>query len=724
VSVRRSAAAFLRRNLREEELGKAGIAMSLALLTVLAAMIAALQGQASIEAQRGKREADRIGLEAIGRDSSATIQVGTAYGVYRRWFEQIERADWAQNQQTIYTNTDDRPKLDALYQAEVAIENWTKTQSDLFGPQYRRPNGNPDTYNYETAVVYRAQTLADEQRQVETDVASAWDGKASDYVTILTIVAVGLFFLGLGSTVARRARPFLAGAGVAFGVGAAIWTVLVAAAPIHRVPQAAIDQVVTAGVAYRDTPNEQGAPQLTSAARNGYQKAIDAATAAIATDADYANAYKMRADIRTSYADDLFFSSGPSAEVVTILQGAVDDYRHYLADKNDDYGAWWNAGWSLYLLGDQQGSVDATNQALIHSPAQFTLYLNRALAFLAGGDREQALADVDEAVRRAAQDSTDSSQYYLGQSDFDIGRLAAIYPAQAEVLKSVQTRLREASVSLRVFGSVNPAADAPQLGSVTVLPVRLKQYQGGTLVEGAPLTSGGSILTTDAVGVRVSIPEAATILGRTVSARVWQDGLPLSSFNVDTTVKNFPVALDLVSPYGRAGFDLDPGAYQLDLYVDGARRYQMDWTVTAAPNQPQFSTTATPLIGRFKDAGFTCSDPQAGDGSTTVNCSVLDTDDTTYYADVTYDAKDRITYLLIAATTPTDNTTNDVNALAHTFFVGVMKLLYAPDVAQATSDWINEQGTLVDDLQIAGTTLRVFGNDAHSRNMDVNAPWP
>jgi tetratricopeptide (TPR) repeat protein len=724
VSARRSAAAFLRRNLREDELGKAGIAMALATLTVLATMVAALQGQASIEAQRGKREADRIGLEAIGRDSSATIRLGTAYGVYRRWFEQIERADWAQDQQTIYTNTDERPKLDALYQAEVAIENWTKTQSDLFGVAYKRSNGDPDTFKYETETVYRAQRLAEEQREVETDVAAAWDGKASDYVTILTIVAVGLFFLGLASTVARRARPFLAGAGVVFGVGAAIWTVLVAVGPIHRVPQVAIDNLVSAGVAYRSTPNEQGTAQLSSTARAGYQQAIDAATAAIEADPDYANAYKMRADIRTSFADDLYFSSGPSQETVTILQGAVDDYRHYLADKNDDYAAWWNAGWSLYLLGDQQASIDATNQALLHSPAQFTLYLNRALSFLAAGDREQALQDVDEAVRRAARDSTDSSQYYLGQSDFDIGRLATIYPQQADVLRSVQTRLREASVSLRVSGSVSPAADAPGLGSVTVLPVRLKQYQGGTLVEGAPLTNGASILTTDAVGVRVSIPEAATILGRTVSARIWQDGLPVSAFNADVTVKNFPFAIDLVSPYGRAGFDMDPGSYQLDLYVDGARKYQLAWTVAPAPNQPQFVLGASALLDRLENAGFTCEDPKVGDTRTTSNCTVLDTDSTTYYADVTYDAKDRITYLLIAATTPTDNTTNDVNALAHSFFAGVMKLLYAPDVAQAASDWIDSQGTLVDDLEIAGTTLRVFGNDEHARNLDINAPWP
>src|SRR5205823_1295442 len=108
--VRRSVQAFLRRNLREDELTKAAIALALATLTVLAALVAGLQGHASIEAQRGKREADRIGLEALGRDSSATIQVNTAYGVYRRWFEQIERSYWAEDQQTVALNTSTAPQ--------------------------------------------------------------------------------------------------------------------------------------------------------------------------------------------------------------------------------------------------------------------------------------------------------------------------------------------------------------------------------------------------------------------------------------------------------------------------------------------------------------------------------------------------------------------------------------------------------------------------------------
>jgi tetratricopeptide (TPR) repeat protein len=722
VSARAYVAALVRRNLRDDELGKAGIALSLALLTVLAAVVAGLQGQASIEAQRGNREAQRIGLEATGRNVTSVIQIGTAYGIYRRWFEQLERSNWATDQQTRAVNASNRPELDALQQAEAAIGDWTKAQTDLLKPPYY--NGtSADFAAFEADRITGPQTLANEQRSIEADVASLWGAKASDYVTVLTVLAVGLFFLGLGSTVGRRGRPLLASAGVVFGTGALIWTVAIATAPIHRVPQAAIDQVVAATVTLGKTPNNQGQPTLSDAARKGFQTAIQQADAAVAADAGYASAYRVRAETKVAFGDALFFASGPGDEVTTIVKGAIDDYHRYLLSRPDDYAGWWNLGWSEYLAGNNPASVDATNQALLRSPAQFTLYLNRALAFLAGGDPKQALKDVDAAILRAGMDSSASSQYYLGQSDFDIGRLATIYPAQADVLRGVQRRLREAQVALRVFGTINPASDAPKPGPISVIPVQMKRYSGGTLVEGTPLKDGGSVAATDAVGVRVSVGGAGALQGRTVSARIWVDGLAQAGYNQDLTVKGDRITLDLVSTYGRAGFALDPGLYGLDLYIDGARRFQTSWTVLPRPDKPQYITTATPFLGALKGVNFVCGDPKAATGKTTVSCSVKDADQTSYFADVTWDAQDRITYVVLSTVTPSGSTV-DVNKLGHDFFVSVVKVLYPPDLATTAAAWINQRNTDVDDIDIGGTTLRVYGNDANTRNMDIWSPWP
>jgi tetratricopeptide (TPR) repeat protein len=723
MSVRHRVKRALHRNLREEDLGKAAIALSLALLTVLAAVVAGLQGQASIMSAQGNRSAQAIGIQAIGDNASHVIQVGSAYGVYRTWFEQIERSNWATQQQTLAVNASNKPEIDALQGAESSIETWTKSQTDLLQlPYYNGTDADFDAYEADKLV--GPETLSAEQRAIEADVASEWDGKASDYVTVLTVLAVALFFLGLASTVGRRARPLLAGAGILFGVGALVWTITIASAPIHRVPQDAVDQVVASAVALAKTPTEQGVASLSDKARKGYQAAIDAADKAIGIDPTYTSAYRLAGEARVGYADSLYFSSGPSDEVQSILHAGVDDYRQYLTDNPSDYAGWWNLGWAYYLGGDQFASVDATNQALVRSPAQFTLYLNRALAFLAGGDQQQAAADVDEAIRRAGTDSSDSAQYYVGQSDYDIGRLATLYPNQAAFLRDVQVRLREANVSLRVSGTVTPAAGAPKPANVTVTPVQLKVLAGGTLVEGQPLADGAQVQSTDAVGVRVTIPDTSALAGHTVSTRVWVNGLPESDYNHDVTVAGTNLSIDLVSPYGEAGFNLDPGTYQVDVYVDGARDYTLSWTVQPAPDKPQYQITAQPFLTGLQGVGFQCDNPTtASDGKTSTNCSVLDTDQTTYIADITWDQQDRITEIVLGVSTPADSTA-DINALTHQFYDAIAKQLFPADVATRASAWLDKTTDKPDDDEVGGTQMRVYGADAHTRNLDIWSPWP
>ena len=217
---------------------------------------------------------------------------------------------------------------------------------------------------------------------------------------------------------------------------------------------------------------------------------------------------------------------------------------------------------------------------------------------------------------------------------------------------------------------------------------------------------------------------ADKLQGRTVSARIWVDGLPDAAYNRDLTIKGDAITMDLVSPYGRAGFNLEPGSYSLDVYLDGARRFQGSWTVLPRPDRPQYITTATPLLATLKSAaGLACDAPATAAGKTTVNCSKKDTDETTYIADLTWDSQDRITYVVLGIVTPAGSTV-DVNRLGHDFFGYVAKLLYPPDLAANATGWINVQNTDVDDIDIGATTLRVYGNDANTRNMDIWSPWP
>ena len=713
--------------IRDNDLGRAGVALTLALLTVLAASVAGLQSHAATEAQRARREADHAGLRATGQDGSAVIGVGTAYGAYRRWFEELERANWATDQLTRDPSRADAPLLQALADVDRSIGTWIESQTSLFDASYyNRASGISDFAAFEADRLNGPATRASEQRRVEAETAAAWDAKASDYITILTLLAVGLFFLGLGATIGRRARTVLSLAGVSFGLVGLVWTVAVAVGPIHRVSDEAIERVVESQAEQiRGNGATRPGAAVTQAARQHYVNAVNTATEALTLDTTYLTGYLMRATALLVYADTLIFSpEGPSPTTAELLNHAVADYRVYVAGRPDDYAGWWNLGWAAYLQGDVPGSLEATNRALRLAPTQFTLYLNRTLALLASRDQEAALADVRQAIELAAGDSTASAVWYLGQSDFNIGRLAELRPDHAETLLAIQRQLRESQVALRALNRPEPLVDAPQLGAVAVVPVELGRYAGGEYSELQPLDAGARIEAPEAVGFRVRIAGLSGLAGHNVSARLWIDRQSRSDYSVDRTIDAATpeeLTLELVNPYGRAGFDVDPGRYQLQLFVDGATRFDRSWTVEPRPTEPQYQTAATPFTDRLVADGWTCDPPAAeGDGSKFI-CSTFE-GDTQHLVNVIADARDRITTVILGTITAEGGA--DVAVAAPAFFADAIRRLYPPDLAERAVAWISEQGTAVNDIEIGGTTIRVFGATPTVRNLDIWSPWP
>ena len=398
------------------------------------------------------------------------------------------------------------------------------------------------------------------------------------------------------------------------------------------------------------------------------------------------------------------------------------DYRRYIESNPDDYSAWWNLGWAGYMVGDHAVSIEATSRALELAPTQFTLYLNRSLARLGGGDRAGAEADVQRALDLAAADTSDTASWYLGQSDFDIGRLAELHPEDADVLADIQLRLREAQVALRVLGRSIPDANAPEPGSVTLRPIDIGRYAGGRITEGEPISEGAHVATTDAVGVRVVV-DGASLVEHHVSARIWINGLPHPEYVLDTLASGSSTTLDLMSPYGRAGFDLAPGGYSIDVYVDGSRRFTTAWTVDPRPSQPAFTLTATALVEALREDNFDCPPGVTTDGSTKTSC----TGSTTvagrwYFVDVTGDAQDRLTWVVMTARTAgADDPVQDV---ASPLFRYVAGLIFPADVVDRANIWIDDQDASVNDYELGGTTLRVFGATETDRRLDIFGRWP
>ena len=145
--------------------------------------------------------------------------------------------------------------------------------------------------------------------------------------------------------------------------------------------------------------------------------------------------------MKTRFGDDLLLAIDPSPqEAAPLLEAAVADYRHFTSLDRDSYEAWWNYGWAAYLAGDNATAIAAAEQALALSPDQFTLYLNRALARLSNGDIEGSRGDVATALEVAGRARLDSNAWFFAQTDYDLGRLAALRPTEAVELLAIQAR--------------------------------------------------------------------------------------------------------------------------------------------------------------------------------------------------------------------------------------------------------------------------------------------
>lgn len=568
-----------RRLAADEERVRGAIAVTMAILTLAAAGVAFLQGGASARSNQANRTAEVIGEQAVGEEVGRQFRAIADYGVFRRWAEQIYRSAGAYNQLVADPDAEGAALYGALTAVESDLSEWVRQQSILTQPPYfDEETFLVDIFGYEAVEKVAPAIEGVQRREAELAVADQWSTKAASYVTILTLLAVALFFLGLAASLGRSSRPYLAGMGAALGLLALGWTAAVAVTDVHRTPDDAIEQVV---VAYRELA--QGASSLTELTEENREHnlaAVEAADQAVAADPVYAEAQLIAAETRIALATAQYLGpDGPDGQTQGLLDGADAAMVRYLALRPDDYSAWWNLGWARLLGGDAAGSLSATDEATALSPDHFTLYLNRALARLRGGDLTAATADVEVALEVAHATDLDSNASFFVVADRNIGRLAELWPEEADALTEMQRRLREGQVALRVLGAPVPQAPGVTLEDVSLSVLRLAET--GELEEGTAVADGDSISASGAHGLRLSLPRPAP--GGTLSVELWRNGFRDAGYaqDVDLAGEGATLTLDLLSPYGQAGSDLDPGAYELELYLDGTTVTHLSWEVVS-----------------------------------------------------------------------------------------------------------------------------------------------
>jgi hypothetical protein len=571
---------------------KATLAVAMALVTFFATGVAFLQQDASIQSGVAQRDAEAIATTAVGDQESSLAQSTADFGAFREWYETLTAANWASNlqAQTAPSHYDDA-LLGGFSKADTAVATWAAQHSALLQPPYLDPKTFvTDFAAYLADTQVGPQTRATLQSEVQLGVGSQWSSRAGGYVTILTLLAVSLFFFGLATTLTPRTRGLFAGTAVAFVLLAVGWTTVLATSSIQRVADGVVEDVVTARTEQARIVNAVAVGPMAAGDRAHFEAGLVAADRALASAPGYGAARLARAEIAVLYADGLYFRSDDPARMRVLLAQSQDDYRAYIAGQGaSDYSSWWNLGWAQILSRDPAAALASTEKAVALAPTHFALYLNRALARLEGGDATGAAADTQRSLEVARDSGLDSNGLFFLQAEFNIDRLIALWPEQRDALAAMSRTLREGEVSLQVLHQADPAGDPAAIEAT--LPVRLVLQHDGTFVPEVYETtyefaSGGTFSKTEANGVRVFLAGSAIQPGTMVSLRVWHDGRIDASSSADKawdpigTEGTRYMIFDVLSPYGSAGFPMEPGAYHLEVYLDGNTRSQIDWTVT------------------------------------------------------------------------------------------------------------------------------------------------
>jgi tetratricopeptide (TPR) repeat protein len=556
--------------------GRALVAVLMSLFTFLGAVTATLQSDASTQAARGGRAADAASLERIGFE--ARSQVGTLRDntAFREWFGLLEESAWAGGPQPSPAPADGAYRA-ALAAIDGTLAEWVRTQSALLHEPYFDPKTFVVDFNGYNADQRVAVRLATERAAAAATTADGWSRKASSYVTILTMLAVAVFFLGLAGTVAVRARGILIATGTVLGAASLVATVLLATGPVRTVPDAAVDAIVASQTAVERAGNGD-AIYLTDATRALYRRAIADAATAVALDPLSVSAQRTSAEANLYFANARVFSDeGPGPETDQLLRTAVAAYDRAVALEPDDPSTWWNLGFARYLAGDAAGSIRATQEVIDRAPTQFVPYVNRAVALAAAGTAADADRSIEDAVRVAATSNLATNGFFFDRVDLDLARLADLRSSEAEWLRAAQRRLREARVAIRVRGSGDPDPTAPELATPALAGLALED--DGSFSELGPIVDGGAIDQARLVGLRLTLPGGADLVGRTLSIRAWAG--PTANAGLAREIQGAAdvQTLDLVDPYGRAGFPLAGGSWTVEVYVDGATRAELSFEV-------------------------------------------------------------------------------------------------------------------------------------------------
>ena len=529
------------------------VAVVIAFLTVITALLAYLQSDASARDDRANRDTKRYTLEALGRKVSGDSRVNFDYNVaYQSWFELNLLSESAS-----YRGDDA-----AARRYEILRDQVLQLSPLLQDPYRDQASGDVDINRYEVEVYVREVVVLTENYLAASKVKDAWDKKSNTYILHLTLLAVSLFLFGLSTTIAGKfTRWVFSGMGMAFALVGVGWAALTWAEPVPDLREAG-----------KAIPNY--AEGVGWAYREQWQEAVSAYDRSIQDAPDYINAYTGRAE---------------AYEGLGQVDRAIQDYEKARALGDRSVNTAGMLAWHYYSMGRFEEAAEMNRIALRSSPDELWVQYDLGLSLLAAGKMEDALRayqqGMDIAARQVSEasaagqappsylwwgldDAAISLQVLLDELDQDsktpitekISNPEAVSRVAAEMLAQVKSL----SVALEYTGK------APQ-GSLKAAVSEFVFYQPLYDEDGNEIDPLVDSAFPEGVNeVRVQFDYEGVEPGQELVAKIYIDDVEEPSWRIVETLQEGSGTLEIpISVAYTESFILASGMYQVDLYIDG-----------------------------------------------------------------------------------------------------------------------------------------------------------
>lgn len=530
------------------------IGVSIAIMTIYAAVIGMLQVQAGNLNTQYRAETQRYAIEAMRIRSVGETQSAFDTGAVSRM------VDFIAQQRSLAESRNDTAIVEKMDVMRDALNN----VSPILKPPYNAL-GDDAIAHYEVELYVRDAIRAEQYRAAYAPMDAGWDSKANTYVVHLTLLALVLALLGLGvvmHNIPRAMVLIMAGIITVITTG---WVITTYLEPVATLNPAAIDAYTNAyTLAYEGK---------TDAALTGYADAI-------AKKPDYADAYYEQAMLQ--YGAEKY----PDA-----LKSLVNARKYGYEESSIDY----IEGYIMMLQGDFAGAEAATNGWLTREPHSIAA-LGQQLAVAYARDNGAAATTIQAALInemrtqvaaiRAKGDEPEDQQWVTMNENADVvndvvlaakqdatssfGVLTLAPPTIAQAESAVQA-LRSAAITLEY--DIKPSS-----GTATDIQVGVTDDQD---VFTAQDTFPAADLATNPLTLQLNAQKIAT--GAHVLVRFYVDGNEDASLRYVSEwsgaadgLTTLAVPIDLGPAYV-----LPAGNYAVELYIDGVTQGKLiPFTVT------------------------------------------------------------------------------------------------------------------------------------------------